>query len=106
MARLPDFMILGTAKAGTDALARNLSRHPEVTVGPKNPHPVHGPEWHHFFRDEVLDHGIGWYADLFASEKPILGDKGTVYLGYVECHARLATMLHNAKFIVCLRRAR
>lgn len=102
--RLPDFLIIGTAKAGTTAAMENLSRHPQIHVGPAQWHPLHGPEWHHFFReDSAWQRGLDWYASLFDSPKPLLGDKATDYLAYTVCHARIRQALPRAKLIVLLR---
>jgi len=101
---LPDFLIIGTAKAGTTAAVDNLNLHPEIHVGPQRIDAVHGPEWHRFFRDEGLwRKGIQWYADLFCTDKRLLGDKNTSYLAWYATHGRIHEAMPGAKLIVLLR---
>lgn len=57
--RLPDFIILGAAKAGTTSLAAWLADHPQVFVSRQK-------ELHFFSRDERYAAGLTAYAANFA----------------------------------------
>jgi hypothetical protein len=57
--RLPDFIIVGAAKAGTTSLSTRLLACPSVFVTmPKEPE--------FFARDDLFERGIGSYASLYA----------------------------------------
>ena len=74
MSRLPDFIVIGAAKAGTTSLCDDLSRHPGVFITkPKEPE--------FFCRDENYAKGIDWYTSLFDAAKPdqIAGEGSTMY---------------------------
>ena len=60
--RLPDFIVIGTAKSGTTTLYRWLSAQPE-TVMPLDPN---HKEPHFFVSDDRWSRGLEWYASLFA----------------------------------------
>jgi hypothetical protein len=112
---LLDFIIIGAPKCGTTAAVVNLSRHPEVQVGPAYRHPSHGREWIHFFsHDDEWARGVDWYTARFSGETPceccgrsqakrILGDKATDYLGLHVAHERIKEAMPAAKLIVFLR---
>ena len=61
--RLPDFIIIGAAKAGTTSLYKVLSQHPDIFMStPKEPE--------FFARDDRYAEGIGPYARLFEGASP------------------------------------
>jgi hypothetical protein len=72
--RLPDFLIIGAAKAGTTTLFQYLARHPDVFLStPKEPD---------FFSDDtVFARGEDWYRGLFADAAPtqLCGEASTSY---------------------------
>jgi hypothetical protein len=72
--RLPDFVIIGAAKAGTTSLYRVLSQHPDIFMStPKEPE--------FFARDDIYSQGIDSYARLFESASPtqLCGEASTLY---------------------------
>jgi hypothetical protein len=101
--RLPDFLIIGAAKAGTTAATINLRRHPEIDVLPRKRIDAGAIELHFFSRDNDWRRSIRWYAKHFNSARPIVGGKSTDYLSTPSCHGRLHAVLPNAKLIVFLR---
>lgn len=60
----PDFLVIGTQKAGTTSLHRYLARHPRLA-------PCAGPKELHFF-DMRYHRGLGWYLGHF----PLRGRRG------------------------------
>ena len=72
--RLPDFIIIGAAKAGTTSLYALLERHPDVFMPvPKEPE--------FFARDDHYAKGITEYAALFEKAEPsqVVGEASTLY---------------------------
>jgi hypothetical protein len=53
----PDFLVIGTQKAGTTSLHRYLAQHPRLV-------PAAGPKELHFFNLRY-DRGLGWYLGHF-----------------------------------------
>jgi hypothetical protein len=72
--RLPDFIIIGAAKAGTTSLYAILDRHPDIFMPD-----VKEPEF--FARDELYAKGIASYAKAYASATPeqLTGEASTLY---------------------------
>lgn len=97
-ARLPDFLVLGAAKAGTTSLARWLDAHPQVHVPPQK-------EIHFFDRDANWTRGTGWYAELFRDAPPgsRTGEASPSYLFVPAAAERIATVLPRGRFISVLR---
>jgi hypothetical protein len=96
--RLPDFLVLGAAKAGTTSLARWLEAHPDVFVPPQK-------ELHFFDRDRNWSRGPEWYAEFFAAAPPgsRAGEASPSYLYVPEVADRIATLLPHAKLLAVLR---
>ena len=72
--KLPDFIIIGAAKAGTTSLYALLDRHPDIFM------PAHKePEF--FARDDHYAKGIDSYATLFEGATPHqqVGEASTLY---------------------------
>jgi hypothetical protein len=99
---LPNFFILGAAKAGTTTLFDLLKQHPQIYF-PYNKEPLF------FCRDEFYEYGLDWYARSFfsGSEKfAIRGEASPHYLYWAEKVApRIKQAISNEdlKFIVVLR---
>ncbi len=97
--RLPDFIILGSAKCGTTTLYEYLRRHPQLHMSPHKE-----PE---FFADK-FDLGWEWYGALFAEAGPdqLCGEASTIYTWWQEyptCAARLGRWVPQAKLIYLMR---
>jgi hypothetical protein len=76
--KLPNFLIIGSAKSGTTSLHHYLSSHPDIFM-------PHEKEIHFFLKDDEVwgtwNRGVKWYASLFAaatSEK-MLGEASPGY---------------------------
>lgn len=98
---LPDFIIIGAAKAGTTSLARYLASLPEVFLTtPKEPE--------FFARDDVYAKGLDWYRGLYAAARPgqLKGEASTLYSlspHFPETAARMAALRPDLKLIYVLR---
>jgi hypothetical protein len=103
---LPDFVIIGAAKAGTTSLYHWLSRHPYVA-------PASTKEVHYF--DYNYFRGEDWYRrhfvrqgdrDRFAAEhgRPFLtGEASPSYMSHFWAPQRLARLLPDVRMLVTLR---
>lgn len=96
--RIPDFLILGTQKAGTTWLLRKLRAHPDV----------HMPSRQLHFFDREFHRGTGWYCAQFvgAERHQIIGEKTTEYFDTATIATvapRLAETCADGRFIVILR---
>ncbi len=114
---LPNFLVIGTAKSGTDALCKYLGQHPDIYMCPnREPNffvaegqseiPYHGPGDRAAF--EAMD---GWvstlaqYEGLFAGvagEKAI-GEGTAWYIYFQDAAARIKRYIGDAKLIVVFR---
>lgn len=99
--RLPDFIVIGAAKAGTTSLYHYLIRHPRIFMSsPKEPT--------YFARDERYERGRHWYASLFSNAQPhqVCGEASTNYTNwplYPQTVGRMASMLKDVKLIYLVR---
>jgi len=111
--RLPDFLVIGSAKAGTTALHRALSRHPRIYCCPeKEPRffayagarprfPCPGG------REDAacIVAREADYFDLFAASAPdqVAGEASTVYLAAPTAPATAARYVPSARLVAILR---
>ncbi|MEA5509908.1 sulfotransferase domain-containing protein [Crocosphaera sp. UHCC 0190] len=99
--RLPDFIIIGSAKSATNTLYEYLFRHPQIYMSkPKEPE--------FFARDNKYDQGLECYASLFQEMQShqIAGEASTIYTRYPQfpnCAERIAKNLPNVKLIYIMR---
>jgi hypothetical protein len=99
--RLPDFLVIGAAKAGTTTLHGYLNRHPQIFMSdPKEPE--------FFSHDEHYMKGLGWYRALFAgaSAQQICGEASTAYSRWphtADAAGRIASVLPRARLVYILR---
>ncbi|SDK67802.1 sulfotransferase family protein [Aliiruegeria lutimaris] len=72
--RMPDFCIIGAAKAGTTALNQILDRHPDIYMNPLK-------EPHYFSTKAIRNYGEDWYRGLYSDALPdqICGEASTSY---------------------------
>ncbi|MCU1429173.1 MAG: (Heparan sulfate)-glucosamine 3-sulfotransferase 1 [Actinomycetia bacterium] len=96
---LPDFAIIGAAKAGTTSLFEYLSEHPMVV-------PADLKEVHFF--DLQYDRGVGWYRSHFPLRAQLRGGRVTgegspYYLFHPESPKRMRAVTPNTRLIVLLR---
>jgi len=96
---MPDFLVIGAARAGTTALFELLRQHPEVYLPPEK-------ELHYFCRH--YDRGADWYAGHFADATPgqRIGEASTTYTqqaAWPDAPARIAADLPNARLLYIVR---
>ena len=98
---LPNFLIIGAAKAGTSSLHRYLAEHPQVVMSrPKEPR---------FFNEEYnWNKGLEWYEQCFvgAEDARAIGEASTFYTKYPHMQgvpARIAETIPHAKLIYLMR---
>ena len=95
---LPDFVIIGAARAGTTALWEYLRAHPGAFL------PVR-KELNFFHRVDLTAETLAWYRDQFAGAQPeqAVGEASPQYLFYDVVPERMASVIPNAKLVVSLR---
>ncbi len=99
--RLPDFLIIGAAKAGTTSLYKVLARHPGIFLSqPKEPE--------FFARDDRYGEGIRPYAALFetAATDQLCGEASTLYSLsplFPDTAGRIRAHVPGAKLVYVLR---
>jgi len=99
--RLPDFVVIGAAKAGTTTLHAYLRDHPQVYMAePKEPE--------FFARDMQWKKGIKWYRSLFreATRDMHVGEASTKYsndAAFPDAANRLTQTLDRPKLIYMVR---
>ncbi len=96
MSRLPDFLYLGPAKAGSTWIYDVLSRHPEIFMAPG--------KGLYFFTTH-FDRGLDWYREQFAGAGAAIavGEVSHTYLASPEACRRIARANPKMKLIVSLR---
>lgn len=99
--RMPDFCIIGAAKAGTSALYAMLRLHPQLFMNPLK-------EPNFFSTEAILSYGDAWYRGLYADASPdqLCGEASTSYTRYplVDGTAeRMASANPDMKLIYLLR---
>jgi len=101
--RLPDFVVIGAAKAGTTSLDYYLSLHPDIHMAkPKEPRffvdlPEKAGRW---------SRGLDWYKSLFVTRKKICGEASPQYVrlaGRNGIPARMFSIIPAAKLIFLVR---
>lgn len=91
---LPDFLIVGTVKAGTTSLSANLRLHPRIFMPPREVK---------FFNDH-FHRGVGWYRQIFAEGAgKVCGEKTPDYMRVRRYMERIHRVVPQAKIIVLLR---
>ncbi|HEV2776907.1 MAG TPA: sulfotransferase [Solirubrobacteraceae bacterium] len=96
--RLPDFLIIGAAKAGTTSLHYYLSQHPQVSMSsPK--------ETNFFTRDDYVD-ALDWYMSCFPGEPGVRGEASPHYSNFPhhrDVPERIAALMPDVKLIYLVR---
>jgi len=107
---LPDFLIIGAMKSGTDAAAKNLALHPDVWLVDEAVKRALGdelefPEVQFFNHDTRWARGEAWYRRFFepGAGHARLGEKSAEYLNCLEAHERMCGIVPRARLIVLLR---
>ncbi|NCC73657.1 MAG: sulfotransferase [Sphingobacteriia bacterium] len=96
---LPNFLIVGTMKAGTTSLFDILNQHSQIYLPPQK-------ELHFFDHDDQVNKGLEFYAQYFkdAGNAKAIGEASPSYLFYPEVAARIYTMLGEKMRIIVLLR--
>lgn len=101
--QLPNFFIVGAAKAGTTALAQALGQHPQIFMcDPKEPNFFNNDAWE---RGDVSAEALSDYGDLFAgvSGEPVVGEASVGYLESSAAPGLIHRYCGDAKVLVVLR---
>ncbi len=109
---LPNFLIIGAAKAGTTSLCYYLNQHPEVYISPEKEPRFFTPEFYTTYcngplRDKArrTTMSLGEYYSLFSgvTNEIAIGEASTEYIYFPETAKRIKQMLPNIKLIAILR---
>lgn len=94
--QLPNFLYIGTSKAGSTWIYDILNRHPEVYMAP-------GKGLYYFSQN--YGHGLDWYASQFAGagDRRVVGEVSHAYLYDENACARIAATAPKMRLMVCLR---
>ena len=95
---LPSFIGIGTTRAGSTWLHRNLSDHPEIFV-------PWAKELHYFDVDENYQRGTSFYEENFRKhlDKRAVGEITPSYLHIPTVPERIKQLLPTVKLLCCLR---
>jgi hypothetical protein len=96
---LPNLLVIGAAKAGTNTLWGALRSHPDVRVADRK-------ELHFFDRAASWHRGAGWYADQFPSGGLVRVDATPAYARFPQVRdvpARAAEVVPGARLVYLLR---
>lgn len=102
--RLPDFIVIGTAKSGTTTLFHWLSEQPEFDL----PLVPAVKEPHFFVNEDAWGRGLSWYASLF-EHVPVDLLTGEASPGYTRpdvaatAARRMATLVPDVRLVYVLR---
>jgi hypothetical protein len=94
--RLPSFLIIGSMRSGTTALADHLRTHPDVFIPPRK-------ELHFF--SKYAGAGLDWYRSQFAEarEERAVGEASPNYMYLPDAPARMAEVVPEARLMAILR---
>ena len=98
---LPNFLIIGAARAGTTTVYNHLKDHPDVFLPAQK-----RPEPHFFLKDSEYARGIAYYEQRFFSawcNEKAVGEASTSYLFGQDVPRRIRDSLLDAKLICILR---
>ena len=97
--RVIEFIIMGTQKGGTTALAHNISKHPDIYINPdENPNKS---EMHFFSKN--WQYGINYYKSFFDYNKKIVGEKTPIYMYIPSIYPLIQQINPYVKLIITLR---
>lgn len=94
--QVPDFLYVGTSKAGSTWLFNVLARHPDVFLASNKGL---------YYFDAHLERGEDWYLDHFRGSEDYLarGEVSHSYLSSPEVPERVAALNPGMRLLVCLR---
>lgn len=92
---VPNFLYIGTSKAGSTWLFNALAVHPQVYLASSKGL---------YYFDQHLERGEDWYLAHFAdAEQPARGEISHSYLSSPEAAGRIAAMNPQMRLLACLR---
>ena len=97
--RVVEFIIMGVQKAGTTALAYNISKHPDIYI---NAAPTPLVSEIHFF-SRMWTKGVDYYKTFFNYSKKIVGEKTPNYIYLPHVYPLIQKVNPNVKLIIVLR---
>lgn len=108
---LPNFLIIGAAKAGTSSLYSYLKEHPQIYMSPEKEPRYFAPELYSIYNNAVRQGGrrkalsLAQYCQLFAeaSDEIALGEASTEYLYIPQAPERIKECIPDVKLIAILR---
>lgn len=109
---LPNFIVIGAAKAGTTSLYQYLNQHPQIYMSPVKEPRYFAPEYYTtYFKRSYRNEGrrpamsLQEYKSLFQDvvEETAIGEASTEYLTIPESAKRIKQLIPNAKIIAVLR---
>ena len=98
---LPNFLIIGAARAGTTTIYNHLKDHPDVYLPAQK-----RPEPHFFLKESEYARGISYYEERFFSarrDERAVGEASTSYLFGQQVPKRIRAALPGVKLICVLR---
>ena len=106
--RLPDFVIIGAAKAGTTTLHAHLARHPRIAMAHSDDPGVRDKEPAFFDPAVNWGRGVDWYRSLWSRAGPdqLCGEATTNYTRHPQVEgvaARMAALVPRARLIYLMR---
>lgn len=96
---LPNFLLIGTAKGGTNALHNYLRAHPDVYMPETK-------ELRFFSNEEVWSKGIDWYKGLFPEGYALRGEGSvqyTMFPNFPDVPQRIRDHIPDVRFIYLMR---
>lgn len=95
---LPNFLIVGAARAGTTSLYYYLKQHPDVFMSPKK-------EIDFFDVDKNFEKGLDWYERYFEgyTGQKAIGEASPLYMYLEKVPKRIAKVIPDVKLIFILR---
>lgn len=101
--KLPDFIVCGLQKCGTQSLRVNLNKHSQINI----PRAVPGNEFN-FFRlgssQNTFNKGFDWYTSFFTDREKIHGDVSPNYAFEPDVNAKtIKKYVPNSKLIFSVR---
>ncbi|MEO0685941.1 MAG: sulfotransferase [Cyanobacteria bacterium J06649_11] len=112
MVRLPNFFIIGAAKAGTTSICHYLSQHPQIYISPEKEPRFFTPEFYERdtggpIRNKSNNQAVteAEYASLFnaVTDELAIGEASTEYIVYEQAPQRIRESVPDAKIIAILR---
>lgn len=96
MSRLPNFLYIGTSKAGSTWIYNVLDNHPDIYMAPGKAI---------YFFSNNYERGLDWYSNHFkgATQEKIVGEVSHGYLYSPGACQRIASMDSDIRLMACLR---